>query len=76
MSMWARTKTNRITALHSDPMNIFNPALNVPELTSALRHMIATDSGVRTYAFKGKTRTVLFRHSTVTGWTYGFGVVH
>ena len=72
---WA-TDANGITALHSDPANIFNDALKVPELKSALQHMIATDSGVETYAFKGKTRTVLFRHSTLTGWTYGFGVIH
>jgi hypothetical protein len=38
--------------------------------------MIATDAGTQTYAFKGKTRTVLYRHSTLTGWTYGFGVLH
>ena len=72
---WA-TDANGITALHSDPANIFNDALKVPELKAALQHMIATDSGVQTYAFKGKTRTVLYRHSTLTGWTYGFGVVH
>ena len=71
---WA-TDTRGITALHSDPANIFNDALKVPELERALKHMIATDSGTQTYAFKGKTRTVLFRHSTLTGWTYGFGVL-
>jgi hypothetical protein len=72
---WA-TDSHGITALHSDPANIFNDALKVPELERALRHMIGTDSGTQTYAFKGKTRTVLYRHSTLTGWTYGFGVLH
>jgi len=65
-----------ITALHSDAANIFNDALKVAELHAALSHMIATDSGDLTYAFKGKLRTVLFRHSALTGWTYGFGVLH
>jgi methyl-accepting chemotaxis protein len=72
---WA-IDANGITALHSDPANIFNDALKVPELEAVLRHMIATDAGTQTYAFKGKTRTVLYRHSTLTGWTYGFGVLH
>lgn len=72
---WA-TDAQGVTALHSDPANIFNDALKVPELKSALEHMIATDSGMQTYAFKGKTRTVLYRHSALTGWTYGFGIVH
>jgi len=72
---WA-VDANGITALHSDPANIFNNALKVPELKNALQHMIATDSGTQTYAFKGKTRTVLYRHSPLTGWTYGFGIVH
>lgn len=71
---WA-TDANGITALHSDPTNIFNPALKVPELKNALQHMIETDSGTQVYTFKGKTRTVLYRHSTLTGWTYGFGIV-
>jgi len=71
---WA-IDANGITALHSDPANIFNDTLKVPELKSALQHMIATASGTQTYAFKGKTRTVLYRHSALTGWTYGFGVL-
>lgn len=36
----------------------------------------ATDAGVETYAFKDAMRTVLYRHSALTGWTYGFGVLH
>lgn len=72
---WA-TDANGITALHSDPANIFNDALKAPDLEKALKHMIATDSGVETYSFKGATRTVLYRHSALTGWTYGFGVLH
>lgn len=72
---WA-TDAHGITALHSDPKNIFNDALKVPELKVALTHMIATDAGTERYSFKGTTRTVLFRHSNLTGWTYGFGVLH
>ena len=72
---WA-TDARGVTALHSDARNILNEALKIPELEKALKHMIATDSGVETYSFKGATRTVLFRHSMLTGWTYGFGVVH
>ncbi len=71
---WA-TDAHGITALHSDAANILNDVLKVPELHAALSHMIATDSGVETYSFKGKMRTTLFRHSTLTGWTYGFGLI-
>lgn len=72
---WA-TDSKGITALHNDPANIFNDAMKVPDIRQALTHMIATGSGVETYPFKGKMRTVLFRHSTLTGWTYGFGLLH
>ncbi|HVS46345.1 MAG TPA: cache domain-containing protein, partial [Verrucomicrobiae bacterium] len=66
-----------ITALHSDPTNIFNDAAKMsPELKRAITHMLATDSGVENYSYKGKARTVVYRKSTLTGWTYGFGVVH
>lgn len=69
---WA-TDAQGITALHRDHANIYNGALKAPELKAALQHMIATYAGVQTYVFKGKTRTVLYRSSTLTGWTYGFG---
>ncbi len=72
---WA-VDAHGITALHSDPKNIFNDALKVPDLKVALAHMIATDAGIETYAFRGAMRTSLYRHSTLTGWTYGFGVLH
>lgn len=66
-----------ITALHSDPNNILQDAGKMsPELHRAITHMMTTDSGMEHYSFKGKSRTVLYRHSTLTGWTYGFGVVH
>lgn len=71
---WATDKDG-ITALHSDARNILNEALSVPELQKPLRHMIDTPAGVETYSFKGVTRTVLYRHSALLGWTFGFGVV-
>lgn len=72
---WA-VDANGVTALHSDSTNVFNNALQNPELHSALRHMIDTPSGVQRYTFKGRLRTVLYRHSALTGWTYGFGALH
>lgn len=66
-----------VTALHSDPTNIFDQAgKRSPELAKALEHMMSTDSGAAHYSYKGQARTVLFRHSTLTRWTYGFGVLH
>ncbi|HVA27916.1 MAG TPA: cache domain-containing protein [Candidatus Baltobacteraceae bacterium] len=75
MVFWA-VDARGVTALHSDPANIFNDVSKDPRLATLLKHMIATDSGYQTYTFKGKTRSVLFRHSALTGWTYGFGIVH
>jgi hypothetical protein len=73
---WA-IDSHGITALHSDPSNIFNDAAKMsPELNRAIKHMLATDSGVENYSYKGKARTVIYRKSTLTGWTYGFGIVH
>lgn len=72
---WA-TNSRGITALHNDAANLFNDALKVPDIQKVLKHMIDTDSGTETYLFRGKMRTVLFRHSTLTGWTYGFGLLH
>lgn len=72
---WA-TDSHGITALHSATENVMNNALKDPTVGKVLAHMIATPSGLETYTFKGKTRTVLYRHSALTGWTYGFGVVH
>lgn len=72
---WA-TDAHGITALHSAKENVSNDALKVPDIANVLRHMIETPSGTETYSFKGKPRTVLYRHSTLTGWTYGFGIIH
>lgn len=64
-------------ALHSDPTNIFTePSKISPELDAVGRKMIENESGVQTYVYRGKTRTMLFVHSKLTGWRFGFGVVH
>lgn|SRR5487761_2320941 len=75
MLFWA-TDAHGITALHSDKANIMNNALKDPFIAKTLRKMIATPSGQETYKFRNITRTVLYRHSSLTGWTYGFGIIH
>jgi len=66
-----------VIALHSDPTNIFvEPSKISPELDAVGRKMIENESGVQTYVYRGKTRTMLFVRSKLTGWRFGFGVVH
>jgi hypothetical protein len=43
-------------------------------LTGAVRKMLAAREGVVNYDFKGK-KTVLFKKSRLTGWTFALGVV-
>ena len=66
-----------IGALQEDPLQIFlDPfALNEPELEQAIREMLNRDEGVVNYHFRGKSRTVLYRKSPVSGWWYAFGHV-
>jgi hypothetical protein len=65
-----------VIALHSDPTNIFlEPSKMSPELDAVGRKMIENDSGVQTYTYRGKLRTMLFTRSALTGWRFGFGVV-
>jgi len=66
-----------VIALHSDPTNIFvEPSKISAELDAVGRKMIENESGVQTYVYRGKTRTMLFVRSKLTGWRFGFGVVH
>lgn len=73
---WA-VDAHGIIALHSDTSNIFvNPATLSPELKRVTTEMLAGREGVQTYTYRGKKRTVLYRKSALTGWTFGFGIVH
>jgi Cache domain len=74
MLFWAIDAQGTI-ALHSDPSNIFvRPAKISPVLARVTARMLAHDRGTETYDFRGKTRTIMYQRSTLTGWTYGFGI--
>jgi hypothetical protein len=76
MVFWALDPQGTI-AVHSDPSNVFvQPGKMTPQLQQVTAHMLAQHSGTATYSYKGQTRTVIFRKSPVTGWTYGFGLTH
>jgi hypothetical protein len=76
MVFWALDQ-HGVIALHSDTSNVFvEPAKMSPALQRVTAHMLAHESGQETYAYRGQTRTILYRKSPLTGWTYGFGVTH
>ena len=75
MVFWAMDPHGTI-ALHSDTSNVFVQPLKTPELKAVTERMLAAQSGTETYTYKGAKRTVMFRKSPLTGWTYGFGIVH
>jgi hypothetical protein len=59
-----------------DPtLTLLDPHQISPEVGAAFDQMLANDQGVQSYRFRDKERTVVYRHSTVTGWWYAFGVV-
>ncbi len=71
---WALDSHGTI-ALHSDTSNIFvQPGKLSPQLQRVTARMLAQHSGTETYSYKGQKRTVIFRKSELTGWTYGFGI--
>jgi hypothetical protein len=71
---WALDSHGTI-ALHSDTSNVFvQPGKLSPQLQRVTARMLAQRSGTETYSYKGQTRTVVFRKSPLTGWTYGFGI--
>ncbi len=64
-------------ALHSDVSPIFvKPGTLSPALAKVTTTMLARHSGTQTYEFRGRMRTIVFRRSAYSGWTFGFGVVH
>jgi methyl-accepting chemotaxis protein len=76
MLFWALDPHGTI-ALHSDSSNVFTqPGTLTPALKSVTADMLAQNSGTETYSYKGQKRTVIFRKSSLTGWTFGFGIAH
>ena len=65
-------------ALNSDPTLIFTEPLKIGDvgMQRAFRQILSGPEGVVTYDFRGARRTVLYRKSPVTGWSYGFGMIH
>jgi hypothetical protein len=59
-------KSNLLFAFPSD--------MGSETLTGAVRKMLATREGVVNYDFQGK-KTVVFKRSRLTGWTFALGVV-
>lgn len=59
-----------------DPsLTLLDPHQISPEVGSAFDQMLRNDQGVQKYSFRGKERTVVYRHSNVTGWWFAFGLV-
>jgi hypothetical protein len=73
MLFWALDPHGTI-ALHSDTSNVFVKPGTTPALKAVTKRMLADRAGTETYSYKGQTRTVVFRKSGLTGWTYGFGI--
>lgn len=46
-----------------------------PELAPMVDRMHGTTQGVETYAFRGRTRTIIYKKSAFTGWWYALGTV-
>jgi methyl-accepting chemotaxis protein len=64
-----------VIQLHSDPSNIFiEPGKMSPTLARVTSRMLSEDEGTQTYEYRGRTRTVLYRKSSLTGWRFGFGI--
>lgn len=63
-----------VIALNWDKNLIFlEPRKVSRDLDRAFGTMLAHTQGKQTYVFRGKTRTVLYRKSNITGWWYAFG---
>ena len=65
-----------IGALHSDPSMIFTEPMKLGDETMrrAFARILSSDEGTVTYTFRGRSRTMLYRKSRVTGWWYALGV--
>lgn len=63
-------------ALHHDTRLIFTePKKLGAEMGPAFDEMLSHQEGIATYTFRGKSRTMLYRKSPVTGWWYAFGIL-
>ena len=64
-------------ALNSDPTLIFTEPLKLGDagMERAFRQILSSSDGVVTYDFHGARRTVLYRRSAITGWSYGLGMI-
>lgn len=62
-------------ALHRDPdrMFLFPSDMGDPSLDKAAQEILANDSGTATYTLLGKTRSVVFTRSALTGWKFVLG---
>jgi hypothetical protein len=67
-----------VVGLHVDPEIILLHPLEEgdPDLALAMQEILSREQGVVSYDFRGKRRTVLYRHSPVTDWWYAFGMLH
>jgi uncharacterized protein (TIGR02246 family) len=63
------------TALHRDPSLMFEyPSdMGSPSLISAVKEMLATESGMVTYVFREMRKTVFFERSSILGWVFALG---
>lgn len=66
-----------IVALNWDPdLIFFEPRKSGDEgVTRAFDEMLSARQGRVSYTFRDAERTVVFRHSALTGWWYAFGLV-
>ena len=63
-------------AIHSDPALIFTDPMKLGDeaMRRAFARILSSDEGTVTYTFRGRSRTMLYRKSAVTGWWYALGV--
>lgn len=66
-----------VVGLHADPEVIFLHPLEEGDaaLSRAIREIVSNEAGSLTYDFRGRQRSVVYRKSPVTGWSYVFGIV-
>ena len=64
-------------ALNSDESLIFTEPMKLGDsgMQRAFRQILSTQAGIVMYDFRGSHRTVLYRRSAITGWSFGFGSI-
>lgn len=64
-------------AIHSDPGLIFTEPMRLGDegMRRAFTEILSSREGRVTYDFRGRTRTIIYRKSPVTGWWYGLGLM-